>query len=67
MKFEVIGVFVNTFTADDKYPVRDCGNFNFCIQMQLSEKLKTFSEFFVQFMETRSNFRLFKENDDRHS
>ena len=26
LKFEILGVFVNTLTVDDKYPVRDCGN-----------------------------------------
>ena len=36
LKFELLGVFVNIFTADDKYPFRDYGNFNFRIKMQLS-------------------------------
>ena len=34
-EFEILGVFVNTLAAHDKYPVRDCGNLNFPIQMQL--------------------------------
>ena len=34
-KFEMIGAFVNTLTADDKYPVRDCENLQFPIQMML--------------------------------
>ena len=36
LKFEMIGVFVNTWTADYKYPVPDCENFSFLIQMKLS-------------------------------
>ena len=36
LKFEIWGVFVNTFTADDKYPVRDCENLQFIIEVQLS-------------------------------
>ena len=36
IKFEIIGVFVNTLTADCKYPVPHCENFSFPIQMQLS-------------------------------
>ena len=44
---EILGVFVNTFTADVKYPVQGCENLKVPIQMQLSEKGKTFSEFFV--------------------
>ena len=35
-KFEILGVFVNTLSADDKYPVLDCENLKFPIQMQLS-------------------------------
>ena len=36
LKFEIIGLFVNTLTADYKYPVLDCENLPFPIQMQLS-------------------------------
>ena len=35
-KFEILGVFVNTLTADDMYPIRDCENLKFLIQMHLS-------------------------------
>ena len=35
-KFEILGVFVNTLTADVKYPVWDCENWKFPIQMELS-------------------------------
>ena len=36
MKFEIIGFFFNTWTADYKYPVPDCENLPFPIQIQLS-------------------------------
>ena len=36
LKFEMIGVFLNTLTADEKYGVPDCENLRFPIQMQLS-------------------------------
>ena len=36
LKFEIITVFVNTITDDYKYPVSDCENLPFPIQMQLS-------------------------------
>ena len=36
MNFEIIGLFVNTWTADYKYPVPDCENLPFPIQIQLS-------------------------------
>ena len=35
---EILGVFVNTLTADDKYRVQDCENLPLPIQMQLSKK-----------------------------
>ena len=33
--FEIIGLFDNTWTADYKYPVLDCENLPFPIQIQL--------------------------------
>ena len=46
VKFEILGVFVNTLTVADKYPVRDIKNLQFHISMQLCEKRKTLSQFF---------------------
>ena len=64
---EVLLVFVKIWTADGKYPVQDCDNLQIPIQMQLSEKRKTFSEFFVRFLGSTSNFKDFEKNDDCHS
>ena len=36
LKFEIIGLFVNTWTADYKYPFPDCQNVPFPIQIKLS-------------------------------
>ena len=36
LKFEIIGLFVNTWTAAYKYPVPDCENLPFPIQIQFS-------------------------------
>ena len=66
-KFEILGVFVNTLTADGKYPVWDCENLKFRIQLQLSSNQKTFSHFFVPFMESSLNFKYFRKKDDRDS
>ena len=63
---EILGVFVNTLTADRKYPVPDSENLPLLIQMQLSEKRKI-SEFFVPFLESTSHFNHFERRDDRHS
>ena len=36
LMFEIIGLFVNTWTADYKYPVTDCENLPFPMQIELS-------------------------------
>ena len=64
---EILGVYVNTFTANAKYPVQDCENLQLKIQIQLSEKRKIFSESFVPFLESTSNFKHFGKKDDLHS
>ena len=48
----LLGVFVNTLTADGKNPVQDCENLELTIQMQVSQKLKAFSQLFVSFLES---------------
>ena len=58
---EMSWVFVNTLTGDGKYPVQGCENLQLPIQMQLSEKPKTFSEFFVLFVESISKFKHFEK------
>ena len=64
---EIFGVYVNTFTANAKYPVQDCENLQLKIQIQLSEKRKIFSESFVPFLESTSNFKHFGKKHDLHS
>ena len=64
---EMLVVFVNTLIADGKYPVQDCENLQFPIQMQLSQKRKSFSEFVFPFLEFTSNFKHFEKKDDCHS
>ena len=67
MKFEIIGFLFNTWTADYKYPVPDCENLPFRIQIQLSWKQKTLSGFFIPFMESPSNFKHFFKKEDSYS
>ena len=64
---EILGVFVNTLTADGKYPVQGCENLQLPIQMQLSDKQNNFSQFFVPFVESSSNFEHFEKKIDCHS
>ena len=64
---EILGVFVKTLTADGMYPVQCCENLQLPIQMQLSDKQNNFSEFFVPFVESSSNFEHFEKKIDCHS
>ena len=57
---EILVVFVNTYTGDEKYPVQDCQNLPRPIQMQLSGKRKFFSHSFAPFLEYNSNFKHFE-------
>ena len=65
--YESLLVFVNTLTDDEKSRVQGWENFPLLIQMQLSEKQKTFSQFFVPFLQSTSNVKHFDRKDDRHS
>ena len=62
---ESCGVFVIPLTADGRYP--RFNNLQLPIKMELSEKRKTFSEIFIPFLESTSNFKQFEKKDDRHS
>ena len=61
MTSEMSGQFVNTLTADDKCSRHNRENFPKQIQMQLSKKPKTFSEFFIAFLKSRQNFQYLEE------
>ena len=64
---EILGVFVNTLTADVKYAGQDCKNLQLPIKMVLSGKRISFSGFFVSYLESISNFKHFVKKDDWHS
>ena len=63
---QILGLLVNTLAADEKYPVLNRDNLTIPIQMQLSEKQKTFSQFFAAFLKCISNFERFEKKDDPH-
>ena len=54
-------------SAVDKCSVPDRDNLMQPISMQLSQKLKTFSEFFNVFSKSILNFEYFQKKDDAHS
>ena len=49
---KILGMFVNTLSADGMYPVQDCEKLQLPSQMHLSEKPKAFSQLFVPFLES---------------
>ena len=53
---KILGLFVNTFTAYDKSSVLNKEYLTHPIHIQLSEKQKTFSEFFSTFFKSTFNF-----------
>ena len=64
---KILKLFVNTFSADDKHYLLNRDNLAQRIQMQLSQKQKTFSEFFFAFLKSILNFKHLPKKDDPHS
>ena len=64
---QILALLVNTLARDKKYPVLNRDNLRIRIKIQLSEKKKTFSEFFAAFLKSRLNFEDFEKKGDTHS
>ena len=60
-------LFVKTMTAVDKCSLPNRDNLMQPIHMQLFQKLKTFSQFFIAFSKSNINFEHFRKKDDAHS
>ena len=60
-------LLVKTLTDDDKYSLLYRENLMQPIQILLSEKRKTFSQFFSVFLKCTLNFEHFQKKDDPHS
>ena len=61
-----MGLLVNTLAADDKYPGLNRENLTIPIQMQLSEKEKSFSQFFPAFLKSILNYKHFERKEHPH-
>ena len=59
----ILGPLVNTLAADENYPLHNREYLTIPIQMQLSQKQKTFSEFFAAFLKFSLNFKHFKKKE----
>ena len=64
---KILLLFVNPFTADNKYSLHNRDNLQPYFPMQLSQKGKMFSKFFFSFSKSRHNFEKFQKTDDPHS
>ena len=67
MTCQILALLVNTLARDKKYPVLNRDNLRIRIKIQLSERKKTFSEFFAAFFKSRLNFEDFEKKGDTHS
>ena len=66
MTCEKFRLLVNTLAADKMYPVLNIDILTIAIQMQLSQKQKTFSQFFAAFLKFKRNFKYVEKKDDPH-
>ena len=64
---QIFGLLVNTLATDEKYPVLNRQNLTILIQMELSKKQITSSQFFASFLKSKLNFENFEKKDDPHS
>ena len=60
-------LFPNTVSADGKYSLFNKDNLTQPIQIELSRKQKTFSEYFSAFLKFNLKFEHIKKKDDPHS
>ena len=67
MIHKILRLFVNTLTADDKHYMLKRDNLTEPIQIQLSQKQKTFCQFCFAFLKSIANSKHFQKKDDPHS
>ena len=62
--YEILRLFVNALTADDKYSGSNMQNLPKQFRTPLSQKQKTFSEFFIAFLRCAWNLEHFQKKDE---
>ena len=67
VKFEILRLFLNTLTTDDKYSSRNIQNLTQQLQMAISQKQKTFYRIFITFFKSRTNSDNFVKKDESPS
>ena len=64
---KIVRPFVNTLTVDEKTYLLTRDNLTQTIQIKLSQKQKTFFEFFLAFLNSILNFKHLPKKDDLYS
>ena len=67
VKYEILSLFVNALTADDKYSDSNMQNFPQQFQTPLSQKQKALSQFFMAFLKCEWNLEHFQKKDEYSS
>ena len=62
----MLGLFLNTLAADEKYPLLKRGDLTVPIQMQLSQKQKAFVQFLAEFLKFILNLEYFEIKYEPH-
>ena len=61
---EILRLFVNALTVDDKYSGSNMQNLRQQFQTPLYQKQKTFSGFFIAFLKSAWNLKHFQKKDE---
>ena len=64
---QILRLFANTLTVDEKHYLLNRDNLMEPINMELSKKQKTFSELFFAYLNSLLDFQHLPKKDDRHS
>ena len=67
VRSKILGLFVNTLTAEYMYSRRNIQTFTQQVQTQLSLKQKTFSGFFIAFLKSTWNGEHFQKKGESSS
>ena len=67
MIHKILRLFDNILRVDEKHYLLNRDNLTQPIQIQLSQKQKTFCEFFFAFLKSILNFKHLPKKDDPHS
>ena len=67
LTWQILGLLLNTLLADEKYLVLQRNNLTIASQMQISQKQKTFSQFFAPVSKSILKFERFGKKDEPFS